>query len=194
MDDKEKKDLEEEHDNAAASENRQGVEETKNPVDDNNAETVAPDALIKAQADLAESTERYLRLQADYANYKKRTAGEKLQLSEVVKGEVLKDVLPVLDNFERALQTPQEQMNDDIKSFLDGFEMIYKQLVSVLQKEGLQKIDAVGKPFDPQFHEAVMRMPSDEYEDDTVIEVLQAGYILGDKVVRPAMVKVAFNG
>jgi molecular chaperone GrpE len=80
------------------------------------------------------------------------------------------------------------------QSFLEGYTMIYKQLVAALEKEGLKKMDAVGKPFDPMFHEAVMRMASDEYENDTVIEVLQAGYLLGDKTVRPAMVKVAFNG
>ena len=85
-------------------------------------------------------------------------------------------------------------MTDELKSFVDGYAMIYKQLMDVLAKEGVTKIEAVGKPFDPNYHQAVMRVPSDEYEDDTVVEVLQEGYLLGDKTLRPAMVKVAFNG
>ena len=167
-----------------------GTEAVKN----DQASTAKPDAIKEAQAALADMKDSFVRLQADYANYKKRTANEKLQLSELVKGDVLKEILPVLDNFERALQVPQDQLSEDNKSFLEGYEMIYKQLVTVLEKQGMKKMDAVGKPFNPQFHEAVMRTASEEFEDDTVIEVLQAGYLLGDKTLRPAMVKVAFNG
>lgn len=155
-------------------------------------ETASTDA--KAEAAVAEMQQRYMRLQADFANFKKRTAGEKLQISEVVKMEVLQNVLPVVDNFERALQVPQDKLTDDLKSFVDGYEMIYKQLMTVLEKEGVVKIDAVGKPFDPNYHQAVMRVASDEYDNDVVVEVLQEGYLLGDKTLRPAMVKVAFNG
>lgn len=155
-------------------------------------ETASTDA--KAEAAVAEMQQRYMRLQADFANFKKRTAGEKLQISEVVKMEVLQNVLPVVDNFERALQVPQDKLTDELKSFVDGYEMIYKQLMTVLEKEGVVKIDAVGKPFDPNYHQAVMRVASDEYDNDVVVEVLQEGYLLGDKTLRPAMVKVAFNG
>lgn len=159
--------------------------------DDANA--ASTDAKI-AEAAVAEMKQRYMRLQADFANFKKRTASEKLQISEVVKMEVLQNILPVIDNFERALQVPQDAMTGDLKSFVDGYEMIYKQLVAVLEKEGVTKIDAVGKPFDPNYHQAVMRVASDEYDNDVVVEVLQEGYLLGDKTLRPAMVKVAFNG
>lgn len=155
-------------------------------------ETASTDA--KAEAAVAEMQQRYMRLQADFANFKKRTAGEKLQISEVVKMEVLQNVLPVVDNFERALQVPQDKLTDELKSFVDGYEMIYKQLMTVLEKEGVVKIDAVGKLFDPNYHQAVMRVASDEYDNDVVVEVLQEGYLLGDKTLRPAMVKVAFNG
>ncbi|WP_370850024.1 nucleotide exchange factor GrpE [Megasphaera sp.] len=158
----------------------------------------APDAndeAVKAAAAKAEKLQQqFVRLQADFANYKKRTAAEKLQISEVVKMDVLSCILPVIDNFERALKVPQDKVADDVKSFIDGYEMIYKQLLGVLEKEGVTKIDAVGKPFDPNYHQAVMRVPSDEYDDDVVVEVLQEGYLLGDKTLRPAMVKVAFNG
>lgn len=156
-------------------------------------DAASTDAKI-AEAAVADMKQRYMRLQADFANFKKRTAGEKLQISEVVKMEVLQNVLPVVDNFERALQVPQDKLTDDLKSFVDGYEMIYKQLMTVLEKEGVVKIDAVGKPFDPNYHQAVMRVASDEYDNDVVVEVLQEGYLLGNKTLRPAMVKVAFNG
>ena len=156
-------------------------------------DAASTDAKI-AEAAEADNKQRYMRTQADFANFKKRTDGEKLQISEVVKMEVLQNVLPVVDNFERALQVPQDKLTDDLKSFVDGYEMIYKQLMTVLEKEGVVKIDAVGKPFDPNYHQAVMRVASDEYDNDVVVEVLQEGYLLGDKTLRPAMVKVAFNG
>ena len=188
----------------------EAVEETKQAADEIAEETAAddgagagqadsqkaqqPDASAQAEAAAAEMKSRYLRLQADFANFKKRTATEKQQISEVVKMDVLQNILPVIDNFERALQVPQDSLSDELKSFVDGYTMIYKQLMTVLEKEGVTKIDAVGKPFDPNYHQAVMRVPSDEYDNDVVVEVLQEGYLLGDKTLRPAMVKVAFNG
>ncbi|WP_296822961.1 nucleotide exchange factor GrpE [uncultured Megasphaera sp.] len=189
----------------------EAVEETKQPADEIAAEENAaddgadtkqadnqnvqqPDATAQAEAAAAEMKSRYVRLQADFANFKKRTATEKQQISEVVKMDVLQNILPVIDNFERALQVPQDSLSDELKSFVDGYTMIYKQLMTVLEKEGVTKIDAVGKPFDPNYHQAVMRVPSDEYDNDVVVEVLQEGYLLGDKTLRPAMVKVAFNG
>ena len=159
------------------------------------AEPVANDGADKADAEKAAKFEQqFVRLQADFANYKKRTASEKLQISEVVKMDVLSRILPVIDNFERALKAPTDAVSDDVHSFIEGYEMIYKQLMAVLEKEGVTKIEAVGKPFDPNYHQAVMRVPSEEYDDDIVVEVLQEGYLLGEKTLRPAMVKVAFNG
>lgn len=177
---------------------KEKAEEAKETAADESAHETAPDAkddAAKAEAaKAAKVQQQFVRLQADFANYKKRTAAEKLQISEVVKMDVLINILPVIDNFERALQVPQDKVAEDVKSFIDGYEMIYKQLLGVLEKEGVTKIDAVGKPFDPNYHQAVMRVPSDEYDDDVVVEVLQEGYLLGDKTLRPAMVKVAFNG
>ena len=135
----------------------------------------------------ADFDNRYKRLQADFENFKRRTNQEKEQLAGFVKGDVLKDLLPVLDNFERAVQAPAE---GDTKVFLDGFIMIHQNLMAMLSKHGLAVIDAVGKPFDPNFHQAIMRVPSDEYESDTVCEVLQTGYTVDGRCIRPAMVKV----
>lgn len=177
---------------------KEKADEAKEVAADESVDQKAPDAKDEAAkaeaAKAAKVQQQFVRLQADFANYKKRTAAEKLQISEVVKMDVLTNILPVIDNFERALQVPQDKVAEDVKSFIDGYEMIYKQLLGVLEKEGVTKIDAVGKPFDPNYHQAVMRVPSDEYDDDVVVEVLQEGYLLGDKTLRPAMVKVAFNG
>lgn len=200
------KDTEKKHEQQAAEEAAEVKEHAEEAAEQTAAETAADDGKAADDADaastdakiaeaaVADMKQRYMRLQADFANFKKRTASEKLQISEVVKMEVLQNVLPVIDNFERALQVPQDKLTDELKSFVDGYEMIYKQLITVLEKEGVTKIDAVGKPFDPNYHQAVMRVASDEYDNDVVVEVLQEGYLLGDKTLRPAMVKVAFNG
>ncbi len=192
------KENKEEKDTVLKDDAEKVVEDAIKEKADESAHEAAPDAkddAAKAEAaKAAKVQQQFVRLQADFANYKKRTAAEKLQISEVVKMDVLTNILPVIDNFERALQVPQDKVAEDVKSFIDGYEMIYKQLLGVLEKEGVTKIDAVGKPFDPNYHQAVMRVPSDEYDDDVVVEVLQEGYLLGDKTLRPAMVKVAFNG
>ena len=133
---------------------------------------------------------RYKRLQADFDNFRRRTNQEKEQLSGFVKGNVLADLLPVLDNFERAVQSPAE---GDAKTFLDGFVMIHQNLMATLQKHGLAPIEAVGQPFDPNLHQAIMRVETDEYLEDTVVEVLQTGYTVDGRCIRPAMVKVSGN-
>ena len=133
---------------------------------------------------------RYKRLQADFDNFRRRTNQEKEQLSGFVKGNVLADLLPVLDNFERAVQSPAE---GDAKTFLDGFVMIHQNLMATLQKHGLAPIEAVGQPFDPNLHQAIMRVETDEYPEDTVVEVLQTGYTVDGRCIRPAMVKVSRN-
>lgn len=200
MSNEEKKDtvLQEEANKVAEDAAKEKAEAVDAQAADEGSETMEPDAkeaADKADAEKAAKFEQqFVRLQADFANYKKRTASEKLQISEVVKMDVLGRILPVIDNFERALKAPTDAVSDDVHSFIEGYEMIYKQLMAVLEKEGVTKIEAVGKPFDPNYHQAVMRVPSDEYDDDIVVEVLQEGYLLGEKTLRPAMVKVAFNG
>lgn len=158
-------------------------------------ETVTEEAIqadvVAAETALKEAENRYVRLQADFDNFKRRTNQEKDQLASFVKADVMKDLFPVLDNFERALSAPA---TDETKAFLDGFVMIHQNLMDMLKKHGLSTIEAVGQPFDPNFHQAIMRVESDEYEDDTVCEVLQTGYTVDGKTVRPAMVKVVHNG
>ena len=163
------------------------TEATKEQSEAQNAEESVVDASEVLEELKADFDNRYKRLQADFENFKRRTNQEKEQLAGFVKGDVLKDLLPVLDNFERAVQAPAE---GDTKVFLDGFVMIHQNLMAMLSKHGLAVIDAVGQPFDPNFHQAIMRVPSDEYESDTVCEVLQTGYTVDGRCIRPAMVKV----
>ncbi|MBP5201023.1 MAG: nucleotide exchange factor GrpE [Schwartzia sp.] len=143
----------------------------------------------KYEAELAEKENRYLRLQADFENFRRRTRQEKEELAAVVTQNLLKDLLPFLDNFERALAAE----NSDAESLRAGVEMMYKQLVEALKKEGLEYIETKGKPFDPNFHQAVMRVEDAEKEDGEIVAELQKGYMVKGRVVRPSMVQVVGN-
>ena len=131
---------------------------------------------------------KYLRLMADFQNYKKRIESERSQIYARANEQIIVDLLNVIDNFDRALGTANK---DDNKEFVEGVQMIYKQLLTVLQNEGVEEIEALGETFDPNVHNAVMTAPSDEYEEGKVSAVLQKGYTLKGKVIRPSMVQVA---
>ena len=135
---------------------------------------------------LAESSDKYLRLAAEYDNYRKRTAKERESLYSAAKADTVKPFLDVYDNLIRG--AAQYAEGDPNRT---GLEMICKQFVEVLAKLGVTEIDALGKPFDPQLHNAVMHVEDEEIEESTVVEVFQKGFLMGDKVLRFAMVKVA---
>lgn len=135
-----------------------------------------------------ELNNRLLRVHADYDNFRRRTREEKERDAKYRSQNLVEEILPVLDNFERALNV--ETTNDESKSILQGMDMIYRQLLDALKKEGVSVIDAVGKPFDPNYHQAVMQVNEEGYESNTVVEELQKGYMLKDRVIRPSMVKV----
>ncbi len=136
-----------------------------------------------------EYMQRLARSQADFDNFRKRTVREKEELGKYASSKLIAELIPVIDNFSRALDTrPQGEASE---SFVKGVEMIYRQFDSVLQAEGLTAMDTVGQPFNPEFHQAVMQVESDEHEEGIVVEELQKGYMLKDKVLRPAMVKVS---
>ena len=143
----------------------------------------------KYEAELAEKENRYLRLQADFENFRRRTRQEKEELAAVVTQNLLKDMLPFLDNFERALAAE----GSDEGGLRAGVEMMYKQMVEALKKEGLEYIETKGKPFDPNFHQAVMRVEDAEKEDGTIVAELQKGYMVKGRVIRPSMVQVVAN-
>lgn len=137
-----------------------------------------------------ESAAQVKRLQADFDNFRRRTRQEKEELSAVVAQSLIKDLLPLLDNFERAITADVSNGESPLK---DGVVMIYKQLFAALEKNGLEKIAAVGEKFDPNFHEAIMRVADETKEEDTVVEELQSGYSVRGRVIRPSMVKVIGN-
>ena len=138
-------------------------------------------------AALAAEQDKYLRLAAEYDNYRKRTAKEKESLYADAKIDTIKALLGVYDNLERGLA----QYGDEESPHRKGLEMVFNQFKESLKKLGVETMDAVGKPFDPEKHNAVMHVEDESYGENTVVEVLQQGFTLGDKVLRFAIVKVA---
>lgn len=146
------------------------------------------DELDQVKQEKEELYERLLRLQADYENYRRRTKKERENDLKYKAQDLITELLPVLDNFERALQV---EVNDDqAKSFVDGIKMVHRQFKDALTKQGLEEIQTVGEQFDPHLHQAVMQVQDDEKESNEVVEELQKGYKLKDRIIRPAMVKV----
>lgn len=136
-----------------------------------------------------EAQQRYLRAQADFDNFRRRTQKEKEELAQYASMKLIDQLLPVVDNFERAIAASAS--NSDYESLAKGVDMIFRQLTQTLEAEGLKPINAVGEPFNPEFHQAIMQVESDEYEEGIVVEEVQKGYMLKEKVIRPAMVKVS---
>ncbi|MGN1382276.1 MAG: nucleotide exchange factor GrpE [Eubacterium sp.] len=143
------------------------------------------DADKKDSDDAEDQNDKYIRLMADFQNYKRRVEKEKSEIYDYANQKILAELLTVLDNFERALA---QDCADE--AYEKGMSMIFKQFREVLEKSGLEEIEALGKDFDPNFHHAVMTDSNDDYESGQVTGVLQKGYKLHGKVVRPAMVKV----
>ncbi|MFG6148467.1 nucleotide exchange factor GrpE [Halobacillus sp. B23F22_1] len=131
---------------------------------------------------------RLLRLQADYDNFRRRTQKEKEADRKYKAQSLVEELIPVLDNFERALQV--EVDGESAQNFASGMKMVYDQFQAALDKEGVEEIPAQGEVFDPHLHQAVMQVEDDNYESNVVVEQLQKGYRLNDRVIRPAMVKV----
>jgi molecular chaperone GrpE len=159
------------------------------------AELIASRAELKRlQSALAEATDTAARRHADFDNYRKRVERDKGETHNRIVADVARKLLPVLDNLSRALdaeRTVEAQESKEFRHFLHGVELINKQLNDVLESLGIQPIASVGERFDPHVHEAVVTEPSDKYEPDTVSEEITRGYRIGDRLLRPAMVKVA---
>ncbi len=159
------------------------------------AELVATRAELKrVEAEVADLKDRLARRQADFENYRKRGERERGETYERVVAEIAAKLLPVLDNLKRALDTEASMEageSDEFRHFLSGVDLIFKQLGGVIEALGVKAVVAVGAPFDPHIHEAVVSEATDEHEPDTVMEEIIRGYRLGDKLIRPALVKVA---
>lgn len=145
--------------------------------------------LKKARAQAEELQQRLLRTQADFDNFRRRTVKEKEELAQYASFKLMTDLLPVLDNFERALVAVQTGSEE--QSFIKGVDMIFRQFTQVLEQEGVKAMNAVGEPFNPEFHQAIMQVESEEHEEGIVVEEVQKGYMLNERVLRPAMVKVS---
>jgi molecular chaperone GrpE len=159
------------------------------------AELIATRSELKrVEAENAELKDRLARRQADFENYRKRVERERGETYNRVVADVATKLLPVLDNLKRALDSEasvESSESDEFRHFLSGVDLIYKQLNGVLEALGVKPIVAVGEPFDPHIHEAVATEATDEFEPDTVMLEIVAGYRLGEKLIRPALVKVA---
>lgn len=135
--------------------------------------------------------EQNLRTTAELINYRKRKDEEISRMLKYSSEDMVREILPIVDNFERAISMDDDNLEDEVSKFLSGFKMIYCKLVSILERNGVKAIDGANKPFDPTYHQAVMTEQKEGVEAGMVIEVLQKGYLLKDKVIRPAMVKVS---
>jgi molecular chaperone GrpE len=173
-----------------AAENEQAAE--------NQAETaeteVSEEAVELSEADqlrmqVEENNQRILRVQADFDNFRRRARAEKEDFAKYASLKLIEQLLPVVDNFDRALSSSKE--TKDFDALVKGLDMTFRQLDQLLTGEGLKPIEAIGQPFNPEYHQAVMQVESEEHEEGIVVEELQKGYILKDKVIRPAMVKVS---
>ena len=169
------------------------VESLNESVEEAESETDTTDAQADADNSIGEKLEelnnKYLRLAADFDNFRKRTAAEKQDLLKYGASEVLSKILGVLDTFDRAKESLKDI--DNCKTVKDSYELAFKQLIDTLKKVGMEEIDALGKEFNPSEHEAVTQVPTDEFEVDHVACVVQKGYKLADRVLRPALVGVA---
>lgn len=132
--------------------------------------------------------DRLLRTAAEFDNYRKRVDRDRRDQAESATADALAAVLPIIDDLERALKAPA---GGDIEGFRKGIELIHQQMIELLRKRGVKPVDAVGQDFDPRYHQAVMQESSPDHREGEVIEEFARGYVLGDRLLRPAMVKVA---
>lgn len=182
----EKNTAEKENETEKESQAESEEKEEQEKIEEETAESTEESA--EALGDEKIAKERYLRLLAEFTNYKKRAAQQKEQLLDLARANIIQKLLPVVDDFERLMQHIDHDNKDGI---IEGVQGIHRKMVNAFQNEGLERIDALEQPFDPNFHDAMMVQPVDaEEKDDTVIQVYEEGYLLNGKILRPAKVIV----
>ena len=167
--------------------NEEVIEETVEEVE-NTEETVEEVGEMIEKSQYDDLYDKHLRLMAEYDNYKKRTQKEKEEIGSFATADTVEKLLPVIDNLERALEAVGEAEKN---TFTEGIEMVYRQMMEILDKMGVSEIEAVGKEFDPELHNAVMHIDDESFDANTVAEQFMKGYKYKDKVIRYSMVKVA---
>lgn len=173
------------------SELSENTEQTENAQESSDAENIQSDDIKELKKELAEANDKFIRLYADFENFKKITARNKEELLKYANEDLLSDILTVIDHLELALQ--HSTGNESSSSLAEGVELTLKELKNVLEKQGLVTIEALGKPFDPKVHHAMSQIESDDEEENTVIREFRKGYMLKDRVLRAAMVGVAIK-
>lgn len=153
------------------------------------AEEGLADKLEAAEKKAGENYDRFLRISAEFENYKKRKSREATDFRKYANEALIKELLPVVDNLERALETSGDH-EDAVACILEGVKMTLKEIFKVFDKFAVKAVDAVGNPFDPTYHQAMMQEASEEHPDNTVIRELQKGYTMHERLLRPAMVVV----
>ncbi|MCB9445018.1 MAG: nucleotide exchange factor GrpE [Ardenticatenaceae bacterium] len=153
------------------------------------AEPTLEEQLAAAQAEAAKNLDGWMRTQAEFANARKRMEKQRAETYQNASADVVTKLLPILDDFERALSTVPSEIAEI--SWLEGIQLVQRKLLGILEGLNVKTIEAVGQHFDPVFHEAIMQEPSDEYDSGVVSKELQKGYQLGDRVIRPSLVYVA---
>lgn len=164
-------------------------EETANSEAEAQQPTTIEEQLAAAQAEAAKNLDGWMRTQAEFANARKRMEKQRAETYQNASADVVTKLLPVLDDFERALANVPVEITEN--SWLEGIHLVQRKLVGILDGLNVKVIEAVGQPFDPIYHEAIMQEPSDAYESGTVSKELQKGYQVGDRVIRPSLVYVA---
>ncbi|MDF2558524.1 MAG: GrpE protein [Bacillales bacterium] len=146
------------------------------------------DPAVDFNQKLKEAEDKHLRLYADFENYRRRVRLDTEAAQKYRAQEIIMALLPAMDNFERAMKV--EATTDEAKTLMQGMEMVYNQIQTALKNEGCEVIESVGKPFDPNFHQAIMQVEVEGYNSNDIVEEFQKGYMLKDRVIRPAMVTV----
>lgn len=151
---------------------------------------ITRDEILAMNQKISDAEDKFLRMQAELVNYRRRKDEEVQRMLKFANEDLILEILPILDNFERGIKMDDDNLDDEVSKFLSGMKMIYASLVNTLEKFGVKEIKALGEKFDETFHNAVMTDESTDQEQGIILEVYQKGYILKDKVIRPAMVKV----
>jgi molecular chaperone GrpE len=191
-------DLDEEEHNSKTSQLQNGendfnIEETESDAVDKPSIEVENDyekEIESAQKEAKDNYDRLLRVSAEFENYKKRTTREQAEFRKYANEALIKDLLSVVDNLERAIASVTSE-SEEVTTFLKGVELTLQEILKILNKYNVSPIEAIGNPFDPCFHQAVMQTESTDYPANTVVEELQKGYLIYDRLLRPAMVVVS---